>query len=294
MAVFNKIFHNRVYKPTRLKPKTLMMLTSTVALVSKKWSARLALHLLFKPNGRRDYTFKTHVQPIKTYRIKSLEGVVALHHFKADENKHVLLSHGWADSSVRFAKLIDCLMKEGYNVWALDHIGHGQSSGDISHLFGFVHGLREALKFIEYEGHEIKALVGHSMGAVAVLNQEAYHLKGKKVVMLSAPTKLFENLFENTQKNGVSSKILMAALEHLSSVYDVAWSALSPDHHTHKIGPNFLMVHDKYDTIASYENFKKLVEHTNHEFLTTEVLGHSRAVKDKVVLKRISDFIKSN
>jgi len=193
--------------------------------------------------------------------------------------------------SVRYTHLIDHLIKEGFDVWALDQIGHGKSDDDTAHLFGFVDGVSECIKFIEHNDNKLISIVGHSMGALAVLNQNERHLKNKKIIMMSAPTKFFENLFINTKKFGVSSKMLLNALEFVSTTYGKHWTELSPEKHLHKIAPHFLMIHDKDDPTCSYKNFKDLVEYTNHDFMTTETLGHLKILKDKLVHKRISDFI---
>jgi len=287
----NEIFFDPSTEVRGLKPRLLMAFTSIYAKISKTGSAKFALNQLFKPHSRRDYAFRTKKRPSKTYKVKTIKGQVALHHFLGSENKHVLLSHGWADTSVRFTHLIDHLVSEGFDVWAFDHIGHGKSEGNTAHLFGFVDDVKESLKFIEYQGHEVVSIIGHSMGALAVLNQTTPHLKNKRIVMISAPTDFFENLFINTKKFGLSNKMLLNSLEFLSDIYGTEWPELSPKKQTHKIGSHFLMVHDKGDPTCSYESFKELVELTNHEFMTTETLGHLKILKDKVVLKRISDFI---
>lgn len=295
MADPNEIFYNNNHQPAGLKPKLMMLFTSTFAKLSERKSADFALNHLFKPYSRRKYEFRTQKKPFKTHKVKSIKGNICLHHFKNTdkntENKHVLLSHGWADTSVRYTHLIDHLFKEGFDVWALDQIGHGKSDGDTAHLFGFIDGVKECIRFIEHNDHNLTAIVGHSMGALAVLNQNERHLKNKKIVMMSAPTKFFENLFINTKKAGVSNKMLLNALERVSKIYGVHWSELDPKKHIHKIAPHFLMIHDKGDPTCSYENFKELVEHTNHKFITTETLGHLKILKDKVVHKSISDFV---
>jgi esterase/lipase len=287
----NELFFDPSTQVKGLKPKLMMAFTGAFAKLSDKGSAEFALKYLFKPYSRRNYDFRTKKKVSKTHRLKTTAGHIALHHFKGTKNKHVLLSHGWADTSVRFTHLIDHLLLEGFDVWALDQMGHGKSDGDTAHLFGFVDSVKECLKFIEYQGHEVVSLIGHSMGALAVLNQTEPHLKNKRIVMISAPTKFFENLFINTKKLGVSNRMLLNALEYVSDVYEVHWSELSIKKHIHKIGPHFLMIHDKGDRTCSYQNFKEMVEHTNHDFMTTETLGHLKILRDKVVHKRISDFI---
>ncbi len=46
----------------------------------------------------------------------------------------IVLVHGYAEHSGRYAHVAEYFVQQGYNVHALDHRGHGQSRGD---TFGF-------------------------------------------------------------------------------------------------------------------------------------------------------------
>lgn len=270
-----------------------MLFTSNFARLSPKGSAKFALKYLFKPYSRREYDFRTKTKDLETHTVQTIKGKIALHEFKASGDQHVLLSHGWADTSTRFTHLIDKLVSEGVNVWSLDHIGHGKSETDTAHLFGFFDGVEKAVNHIEKRNHKLSGIVGHSMGALAVLLQHEQILLDKKIVMSSAPTKFFENLFINTKKFGVSNRMLLNSLNHVAEVYQRDWQELSPEKHSHKINESFLMVHDKDDPTCSYENFQELVDGTKHEFMTTNGLGHLKILKDERVLNKITDFIRS-
>ena len=291
MASKTHHFFADTIKPQGLKAKSIMFLTSGFANLTYQSSGHFALKFLFKPYSRRDYVFKTQKPVSKLYFVKTLKGQVALNYFEGQGDKHIFLSHGWADTSVRFTQLIDELLNQGFHIWSIDQVGHGKSSHDSSNLFDFIDGVKNCIEFIENKGHQIEALIGHSMGSLAVLNQSSSLLENKKVVMVAAPTKFFENLFVNTKKMGFSNKMLLSALEHVSKFYQKSWEELSPIKHTYKINSHFLMVHDKEDPTCSYENFKELVKGIEHEFLSTSGLGHLKILKDKGVLSKISSFI---
>ncbi len=287
----DQIFYNSDVKPQGFKPKALMAFTSTFAKISPNLSADFALKYLFKPYSRRAYDFRTQSPPHETHTVKTIKGDLALHHFFANSDEHVILSHGWADTSVRFTYLIDELLNQNLNVWVFDQIGHGKSQGDTAHLFGFIDGLKKSIDFIQSQNHKLSSIIGHSMGALAVLNQKERILKDKKIIMISAPTKFFENLFINTKKFGVSNQMLLHALNKASDTYKTPWIDLSPEKHTYKIQSDFLMIHDQEDPTCSYENFKELVKETDHKFLATTGLGHLKILRDPGVLNHIVSFI---
>lgn len=46
----------------------------------------------------------------------------------------VIVAHGLADHSGRYAELAQALVAAGYGVYAIDHIGHGKSQGQRAHV----------------------------------------------------------------------------------------------------------------------------------------------------------------
>ena len=269
---------------------TTKHLLSLAAKAAPKLSAKLALKYLFKPNGRRDYEFRTKNKP-ETFNVKTKSGNLSLYRFSKGHKKSAFLSHGWADSSTRFTQVIDHLNESGFGVWTLDHIGHGKSERSAANIFTFIDGAAESLKFIKNKDFEPTALIGHSMGSLAVLNLSKETLDGKKVVLISAPTKFFANIFKRIDQAGIPKLLLLNSFNFLSKKYKTKWESLSPDKQAHKINKSFLFVHDEDDTTCSYENIKGLVKNQPHEFMSTKGLGHLKILKYEAVLKRILKFI---
>ena len=49
-------------------------------------------------------------------------------HYRADEPKGVIvISHGFTESIAKFAESIYYMLQAGFEVWGLDHRGHGRS-----------------------------------------------------------------------------------------------------------------------------------------------------------------------
>ena len=76
----------------------------------------------------------------------------------------ILLSHGWNSSGLRLYPVVEALRKQGYEVIAFDHIGHGGSSGQSASLARFA---RVIQAMILHYG-PFHAAVGHSMGAAGL------------------------------------------------------------------------------------------------------------------------------
>lgn len=103
----------------------------------------------------------------------------------------VVISHGLAEHSGRYAGLAERLVARGYGVYALDHRGHGRSGGPRANVERFSYLVSDLGTFIGRTQRQhpdaTTFLVGHSMGgaiALATALRNPGHLKG---LVLSAP-----------------------------------------------------------------------------------------------------------
>jgi alpha-beta hydrolase superfamily lysophospholipase len=97
---------------------------------------------------------------------------------------HVIISHGFAEHSGRYAHVAAALNEEGLAVWAPDHRGHGQSQGEranIESVWSAVADLDLLVDVVRRAAPDAPVfLVGHSMGgliaaAYAIEHQDRLH-----------------------------------------------------------------------------------------------------------------------
>lgn len=115
----------------------------------------------------------------------------------------VQIAHGMAETAARYERLADVLTKNGYAVYANDHLGHGQTAGSVDAVGNFgkdsFHAMAAAMGHITLQirsrCEDIKGeplplyLLGHSMGSfltqyymVSHIEQYPDHVQG---IMLS-------------------------------------------------------------------------------------------------------------
>jgi len=103
----------------------------------------------------------------------------------------VVISHGLAEHGGRYAALAERLVAHGYAVYALDHRGHGRSTGERANIGRFSYLVSDLSAFIGRAQRQhpdaTTFLVGHSMGGAIALASVLRNPGGLKGLVLSAP-----------------------------------------------------------------------------------------------------------
>ncbi|AXR00276.1 alpha/beta fold hydrolase [Pseudoalteromonas piscicida] len=252
-------------------------------------TSRLGQVLLMSPHGKRQYQFKNK-KPNGEFNILTSLGRVHVNVFGLGP-KTVVLSHGWADNSSCFDTLIPELVAAGFCVVAIDHVGHGQSHGKRAHLLAFVEALDTLIEKLEADRHDIVALVGHSMGAVALMNLPDYRLENRVVINVATPVQFFELMFERVARAGISEKMLHQVLGAITTRYGTHWHLIRDKFHDGvlKFKPTF--IHDTEDRFAPFEHVASLIAAAPERLIQTSGLGHRRILGDTGVIQRITQRI---
>ena len=108
-----------------------------------------------------------------------------------DPKAVVMLLHGLAEHSGRYAHVAHTFSDAGYAVHALDHRGHGRSSGKRTYVKSYAQFQADILQFrtLVEQQHPGRPLIvlGHSMGGNLALGHVLDHQAGVHGMALSAP-----------------------------------------------------------------------------------------------------------
>jgi acylglycerol lipase len=103
----------------------------------------------------------------------------------------IVVSHGLAEHGGRYSELASRLVGKGYAVYALDHRGHGRSSGQRANIDRFDYLVSDLGTFIGRAQREHPdtpvILLGHSMGGAIALACALKHHRVLRALVLSAP-----------------------------------------------------------------------------------------------------------
>jgi acylglycerol lipase len=103
----------------------------------------------------------------------------------------VVVAHGYAEHSGRYAHVAAALNEAGLMVWALDHRGHGRSDGDRANIESVWLAVADLDLFVDLvrEAHSSNPvfLVGHSMGGFIAAAYTEEHQDRLAGLALSGP-----------------------------------------------------------------------------------------------------------
>lgn len=267
-----------------------LAITAAFAKLAPKLSTLVGKQLLLNPHGRRRYQFK-QIEPRHELNLVTSMGTAHVNLF-GSSREVIVLTHGWGDNSYSFERLIQSLTEQGYMVAAVDHIGHGKSTGNKAHLLSFIETMEILLEHFELERIKVSAIVAHSMGAIATLNLPEASLDNKKIVLISSPVQFFDLMFEKVEQVGISRRLLIRVLEQVSGAYGRTWHQLKSENQRNKLEMDVTFVHDLNDRFAPFEHLKQFIQ-GHDKVITTEGLGHSKILGDTKVIDSITRVLAS-
>jgi len=266
--------------------------TATMSTLAPRFSAFLGENILMKPYSPRSYKVE-QLAPEKELNLLTSMGIAHVNLFGSG-NRVVIVSHGWGDNSNSFQKMIVTLTQQGYLVAAIDHIGHGKSSGKKSHLLSFIETLELLIEQFHEDRIEIDAIIGHSMGAIATLNLPNHLLERKKIILISSPVNFFELMFEKVEQAGISRKLLHRVLESISHKHGKTWQQLTLENNRDKLTENVTFIHDRQDRYAPFADVTRLLAQEETTLIETEGLGHRKILSDTNVINNIAQLLSAH
>jgi pimeloyl-ACP methyl ester carboxylesterase len=203
--------------------------------------------------------------------------------------RKVLLVHGWAGRGTQLFQIADKVLENRMMVISFDGPAHGLSSGKRTNMMEFHETLHEVNK--KYGPFDVA--IGHSFGAMSLINAVADGLKVEKLVVIGADNSI-PKIFQYFVKKMELKPTIAQKMEKLfEQKFKTKLDTLTSEHKAGKIDIPTLVIHDsddKYVNVSSAVSIRQSLK--NGELLITKGLGHHKIFKDNFVIQRIIDFIK--
>jgi pimeloyl-ACP methyl ester carboxylesterase len=202
-----------------------------------------------------------------------------------------LLVHGWGGHAGQMLALAQALANQGLRPVIVEMPGHGRSAGSESTLPQFTRAIDYVTARLRQQGHSLRVLVAHSLGATASAYVASRGLPIERLVLLApaasppAYTHLFAQVFGLSETTRAAMQKRIEAREGI----------LMPQFEPQAVGPRVrvptLVVHDRNDSINRFADGQAYTAAINDaRLVTTEGLGHRKILKDAQVLGQVVIF----
>jgi len=283
---------NTAHRQTLKIPKPFIITAKILQATSPKLAARFAMKVFttpikFKlPKREEEMDRKSRQEQVL---IPSIKKSINVYHL-GDSPKKVLLVHGWSGRGTQLVSIADKLVKCGYSTISFDAPAHGKSSGKTSDMTEFIASILE----LEKIHGPFEFAIGHSLGAMAVLNAVKQGLKVKRAVIIGSGDIIRDIMVDFTQKLGMNIAIGELMIKMFEKKFGETINNYSAYIAAKDVHIPVLVFHDENDAdvpvSAAHHIFKNL---NDARLVITQGLGHRKILGDKAVIKQITDFLLS-
>ncbi len=208
------------------------------------------------------------------------------------EGPTILLVHGWNGRGLQLHRLIDPLLKAGYQVVCFDAPAHGQTAGTHTHLLEIC----DVILTLEKNLGPFHAAVAHSFGVACLSTAINAGMKVPNIVSISSPgglSRLIQRYCQYMQIPSPTEKQLRNRLSR--RLGDTLWQQFADSYPLTAGVKRSLVIHDKKDWLVSWRESERLAQcWPNAELLLTEGLGHRRILLDLTTVSQIVTFIENS
>lgn len=200
----------------------------------------------------------------------------------------VVMLHGWGGHAAQMHPLARALVPQGLRPVLVDMPAHGRSQGSTSNLPQFARAIEYLVARLQQQGHEVRAVVAHSLAANALAYAAARGLPVPRLALLAPPaspyayTRLFAQVFGISEQTRLRMQQLVEAREGiLMRQFEPA--AVGP-----RVKADTLIIHDREDRInrfADAEAYRDAI--AGAQLVETSGLGHTRLLRDDEVIRAV-------
>jgi hypothetical protein len=263
-----------------------------------------ALQGLFQPNRTILRALKLFSQPRRSpykdweqtalaaaKRGKLASGVSYLHYQVPNPKKRALALHGWEGRATHFYNIANVLSADSVEVIALEAVAHGETSGVDSHPLFFQNALLEA----QAELGDFDFVLGHSMGAGAMVMALNNGLRVKKAVFISGPATFTEVMWRFCQNINLPKKLYPKFGQLVSQLSTITEEVVDIERLAGNLTVAGLIIHDQTDLLIPFSDAQRVSKNwLTAQVLITKGLGHQRVLRDIAVLEKIRKFLLTN
>ncbi|WP_025740440.1 alpha/beta hydrolase [Aquimarina pacifica] len=275
-----------------LIPKPIIYIGKILSKISPTLALRFAAGLFLTPFGykmpkrEKDMYDKSKKERMLISKIN--REIIVYTYGVPDNNKKVLLVHGWSGSGTQLSKIAETLINNGYSTVSFDAPAHGKSPGKRTMLPHFVETIHE----IEQKYGPFETAIGHSLGGMALLRASNYGLRLKSLVIIGTANSITQIIKDFAQNMQFENKFGVLLKSYFDKKFGENLDNYSGAVSAKGVKTRTLVIHDKNDVDVHYDSAYEISDNLEFsELLITKGLGHRKILGDKNVISKILSFI---
>jgi len=282
--------HKKLHNSSVKIPKFITVTAKTLEAVSRPLAVKFMMRLFTTPI--RHKTPKREEEMNRNSRqelvaVPSLRKSINVYHLGEGQRK-VLLVHGWSGRGTQLHSIAAKLIKNGFSTISFDAPAHGKSTGKTSDMTEFI----ASILLLEQKYGPFEYAIGHSLGAMAVLNAVKRGLKIKKAVTIGSGDIIKDIMDDFTKKLGMDIATGSMMIHKFEKKFGQTINNYSAYIAAREVTIPVLMFHDNDDADVPVSAAHHIKENlADATLIITNGLGHRKILGDKTVFKQITDFI---
>lgn len=276
-------------------PKIIIKTAHFFEFISTKLATRFAAKLFTTPTKHKipNREFEMDKNSVQSeLNIPSINKKVVVYEYGKSAKK-ILLVHGWSGRGTQLFKIADELLKNNYATISFDAPAHGKSQGKSTIMVEFIESVLE----IDRKFGPFDAVIGHSLGGMALLNASNNGLKTNKIVIIGSGNVVLDIFVDFVNKINMKPKQVELLRLYFEKKYNKKMDSLSSYNNVSKIKVPVLVIHDENDDEIPVSCAKEIAKYFNPEvsggkLLITKGLGHRKILGDSEVVNEIIGFLK--
>jgi len=281
---------NKKHQSSLRIPKPILVTAKILEVTSPKLAAKFAIKLFTTPMKfslpKREEEMDRNSRQ-QTVEVPALKKSINVYHYGRSERK-VLLVHGWSGRGTQLHSIADKLLKCGYSTISFDAPGHGKSEGKTSDMTEFIKCILE----LEQRFGPFEYAIGHSLGAMSVLNSIKQGLKVTKAVIIGSGD-IIKNIMDDfSQKLGMNVATGELMIRMFEKKFGETINSYSAYVAAKDVTVPVLAIHDEDDADVPLKAVHHIAQHlANVEVVVTKGLGHRKILGDSKVIKKMIQFL---
>lgn len=204
-----------------------------------------------------------------------------------DSERKILLVHGWESRATQVSGFVEDLVKNGYQVIAIDGPAHGQSIGLSANPYMFT----KAIQLANEEFGPFEGAIGHSMGGNALATALAEGFECPKTVLISSPSNIENVLIRFADFIGLPSKTKPLFVSAVEKEVGKPARTLNASENIQKSNSTCLIIHDQNDLEIPFSDAESIAKKRDEiSLLKTEGFGHRLIIRQPTVWKKVAEF----